>query len=267
MQLIDHYSPEWVSGTQAMIEEWLAQEPRPYVYFLLDASFKHETMLPLIRKLWPEGRWRSLYQDAPNTSERVLAISPLLLAVDKDSLGALEAIAKETSGQPMLSLVVSTESLDFLWERLSVFRIVTLQDARYVLRLTDTRRLPQIAEMLSKEQRALLISHMTAWRYIGRDARWYELDLGGVTTAEPDDMSSVRLNDRQTKILLDMNRIDALIDGLRRHESELHGLFDSPSRRHEWVVKTLDSASLSAADYPEQVQCCRSAAYREGWLT
>ncbi|OLO06320.1 hypothetical protein BTW08_18090 [Salinicola sp. MH3R3-1] len=267
MQLIDHYAPEWITETQAMVEGWLAEEPRSYVYLLLDASFKHETTLTWVRENWPEGNWRSLYQDAPNTSERVLAISPLLLLVDKDSLGALEAIAKETSGQPMLSLVVSTETLDLLWERLAAFRIVTVQDARYVLRLTDARRLSQIAEMLSKEQRALLMSHMTAWCYIGRDARWRELALGGVTTAEPDDMSSIRLDDRQTQILLDMNRIDALIDGLRRHESELHDLFDSPSRRHEWVVKTLDSASLSAADYPEQVQCCRSAAHREGWLT
>lgn len=267
MQLIDHYASEWVSETQAMIEGWLAQEPRPYVYFLLDASFRHETMLALIRELWPEGRWRSLYQDAANTGERILAVSPLLLAIDEDSLEHLEAIAQETSGQPMLSLIVSDEPMESLWERLSVFRIVTVQDARYVLRLTDTRRMPQIAEMLTEEQRALLMSHMSAWRYIGRDANWHDIDLETAFTSEPDDMSSIRLNERQTQTLLDMNRVDALIDGLRQHEPTLHGAFATPSRRYAWIAETLANATGPVESYSEQVECCRNAAIEQGWLS
>ncbi|MCK0745080.1 DUF4123 domain-containing protein [Chromohalobacter nigrandesensis] len=263
MQLIDHYSSDWASETQAMIDAWLAQAPRASVYFLLDASFRHETLLALIRKLWPENCWRSLYQDAPNTSERVLAISPLLLAVDSERLDALDALAKETSGQPMLSLIVSDESMDSLWERLSVFRLVTVQNARYVLRLTDTRRLPQITEMLTEEQRARLMSHMAAWRYIGRDANWHDLDI--TLTSEPGDMRDVRLDERQTQTLLDMNRIDALVDGLRQHEPTLHDAFATPSQRYAWVEETLANAAGPVDGYPEQIECCRSAAIEQGW--
>ncbi|WP_157956972.1 DUF4123 domain-containing protein [Salinicola aestuarinus] len=269
MQLIDHYPLGWVKETQAMIGAWLAESPTPYIYFLLDASFRHDTLLTLIRDLWPKGNWCSLYQDAANTSERVLAVSPLLLTMDNMSLDLLPTLAEEISGQPMLSVIVTTESMDALWQRLSNFRIVTVQDARYVLRLSDTRRLPQIAEMLTNEQRFLLTKYMTAWRYVGRDAGWRELDLehGAVTTAEPNPASSVRLDDRQTQMLLDMNHIDALIDGLRRNEPALHDAFQTPSRRYQWVVGVLDDAALSDADYPDQVQCCRAAAMKEGWLT
>ncbi|NWO55500.1 DUF4123 domain-containing protein [Chromohalobacter israelensis] len=266
MTLIDHYSAEWVSETQAMIEGWLAQEPQPYVYFLLDASFRHETMLALIRELWPEGRWRSLYQDAANTGERILAVSPLLLAIDEDSLERLEAIAQETSGQPMLSLIVSDEPLDALWQRLAAFRIVTVQETRYVLRLADTRRLPQIAEMLTQAQRAQLTSRMSVWRYIGRDGDWHSLAIDPASSAPPNTMTLLRLDERQTRILLDMNRIDALIDGLRRHEPALYDAFSTPSQRYAWVEETLFHATESVESYPQQIACCRRAASDQGWL-
>ncbi|WP_280542744.1 DUF4123 domain-containing protein [Chromohalobacter sp. 11-W] len=266
MQLIDHYASEWASETQAMIGAWLAQEPRPSVYLLLDASFRHETLLVLIRKLWPENCWRSLYQDAPNTSERVLAISPLLLAVDNESFSALEVLAQETSGQPMLSLIVSDEPLEALWQRLAAFRLVTVQETRYVLRLADTRRLPQITEMLTEGQRARLMSHMSAWRYIGRDAIWHDLELETTLTSEPGGMSDVRLDERQTQTLLDMNRIDVLVDGLRQHEPTLHDAFATPSQRYAWVDATLANATGPVDSYSEQVECCRSAALEQGWL-
>ncbi|WP_157956954.1 hypothetical protein, partial [Salinicola aestuarinus] len=100
-------------------------------------------------------------------------------------------------------------------------------------------------------------------------AGWRELDLkhGAVTTAEPNPASSIRLDDRQTQMLLDMNRIDALIDGLRRNESALHDAFETPCRRYQWIVSVLDGAALLKADYPDQVQCCRDSAMKEGWLT
>ncbi|MFC0269270.1 DUF4123 domain-containing protein [Kushneria aurantia] len=269
MSLIDHYSPGWLSETRAMLENLLAREPRPGLHFLLDASFRHETVLPLIRARWPEGRWCSLYQDTANVSERVLAVSPLLLAIDEESLDSLAALAEETSGRPMLSLVVSDESMASLYRRLGAFRIVTVRGMRYVLRLADTRRLPQIVEMLTESQRSLLMGHMTAWYHTGRDGSWHDVSIDVDAVTEPDSltaMTGLALDERQARILIDMNRIDALIDSLRLHEPALYNAFTTPSQRYVWVEEMLSHATGSVETYPQQVECCRRAAVEQGWL-
>lgn len=266
MQLIDHYSPDWVRETQAMIRGWLSREPRPYVYLLIDAAFRHGTTLPLIRVLWPDKGWRSLYQDAPNTSEQVLSVSPLLLAVDEEALGVLEAIARETTGQPMLSLIVTRESLSPLWERLAAFRFISVQGNRYVLRLTDTRRLPQIVDMLTEEQRARLIGPALAWGHIARDGCWRTLDTDSVSTQPTDMLRINELSEQQAKMLVDMNRTDVLIDSLRINDPELYGVFGKPSERYEWITRVLCETEAPIDTNAQQVKCCREAAHKEGRL-
>jgi hypothetical protein len=266
MQLIDHYSPDWVRETQAMIRGWLSQEPRSYVYLLIDASFRHETTLPLIRELWPGKRWRSLYQDAPNTSEQVLSVSPLLLAVDEEALGILEAIARETTGQPMLSLIVTRESLSSLWGRLAAFRFIRVQDNRYVLRLTDTRRLPQIIDMLTEEQRTRLYGQALAWWSIARNGCWRTLDIDSVSTQPPDTLRIIELSEQQAKMLVDMNRTDVLIDSLRINDPELYGAFGKPSERYEWITRVLCETEAPIDTHAQQLDCCREAARKEGLL-
>ena len=266
MSLIDHYSSEWGKQTRAALEGWLDHSQSAQPYFLLDASFRHETAWAWVKRHWNTERWRALYQDAANTSERVLAVSPLLLAVDTHSLDRLAEIAELTTGQPMLSLIVSDESLDALWQRLAAFRLVTVQQTRYVLRLADTRRLPQIVRMLTDTQRAQLTGHMSAWRYSGREGNWHDLDLEPSSSAPRDGMMPLHLDDTQTRILLDMNRIDALIDGLRRHEPTLYDAFSTPSQRYAWIQETLSQSTQPVESYPQQVACCRHAAFEQGWL-
>lgn len=266
MQLIDHYSPDWVRETQAMIRGWFSREPRPYVYLLIDAAFRHETTLPLIRELWPDKRWQSLYQDAPNTSEQILSVSPLLLTVDEEALGVLEAIARETTGQPMLSLIVTRESLSPLWERLATFRFISVQGNRYVLRLTDTRRLPQIIDMLTEEQRARLIGPALAWGYIARDGCWRTLDIDSVFNQPPEALRTIELSEQQAKMLVDMNRTDVLIDSLRTSDPELYGAFGKPSERYEWITRVLCETEAPIDTNAQQVECCREAARKEGLL-
>ena len=267
MQLIDHYSPDWVRETQAMIRGWLSREPRPYVYLLIDAAFRHETTLPVIRELWPDKRWQSLYQDAPNTSEQVLSVSPLLLAVDEEALGVLEAIARETTGQPMLSLIVTRESLSSLWERLAAFRFISVQSNRYVLRLTDTRRLPQIVDMLTEEQRTRLYGQALAWWYTARDGCWRALDIDSASTTQaPGALHIIDLSEQQAKMLVDMNRTDVLIDSIRISDPELYGAFDKPSERYEWITQVLSETEAPIDTNAQQVECCREAAHKEGLL-
>jgi len=268
MQLIDHYSPDWVSETQALIMDWLSREPRPSVYLLIDAAFRHETTLPLIRELWSGKHWRSLYQNAPNTSEQVLSVSPLLLAVDEEALGALEAIARETTGQPMLSLIVTRESLSSLWERLAAFRFISVQDSRYVLRLTDTRRLPQIIDMLTTEQRAQLIGPALAWGYIARDGGWRILDIDSTPATEaPNALHTIELSEQQETMLVNMNRTDVLLDSLRINDPEVYEAFNKPSERHEWITRVLYETKAPIDTNAQQLECCREAAHKKGLLT
>lgn len=266
MQLIDHYSPNWRDQTHASVQRWLAHEQHPYVYLLLDAAFRHDTSLALIRRLFPTTSYCSLFQDSPNASESVIASSPLLIAIDSSSLGILGPIVEETTGQPMLSLIVTPEPMDALQKRLCHFLMVTLHETRYLLRLTDTRRLPEILAMLNTEQRLQLTGQMLAWHYVGRDAHWHALQLPPHAGQRPQTLTPVTLSEDQAMTLIDMNRIDALIDGLRRNEPELHAGFATPYQRYRWIESVLAESTDPTDTYPQQVECCRAAARREGWL-
>jgi len=265
MQLIDHYPAGWQSQTYSTIKEWFIHESSPHVYLLLDAAFRHKTTFGLIRKRLPEATWRSLYQDAPNTSERVLAASPLLVEMNDDNLDVLEPLEKETTGQPMLSMIVTSEPFDNLWQRLSAFRMVTVQNDRYVLRLTDTRRLPEILAMLTQEQRTQLTGDILAWNHIGRDGHWQSLDIKPCS-AEPLKLSDkVRLDDAQLQVLVNMNRVDALIDALRLAEPALYGAFEKPSERYHWIKGVLTTTALPVDTCSGQIECCRQAAHKQGF--
>ena len=265
MQLIDHYSNDWEERTVSIIRKWLSHESSPHIYLLLDAAFRHETAIQLVRKLLPDAGWRSLYQDAPNTSERILAASPLLLTLNEDNLHILEAVAKETTGKPMLSMIVSRESMEHLWLRLSGFRIVTVQNTRYVLRLSDTRRLPEIFTMLTNEHRASLTGGILEWRYIGRDGLWHKMDIAPISAASTPRLSRpLEFKNSQLATLLEMNRIDAFLDGLHVNEPGLAQAFEKPSARYKWVKNTLDKTALAVDTYSKQLECCRQAAQKSG---
>ncbi|SEF73004.1 DUF4123 domain-containing protein [Marinobacterium lutimaris] len=262
MELIDHYSDDWITETHTLVEQNLSSQA--WVYLLIDASFKHETCLSLVRRLFPTDSWYALYKDSPDTSDHVLAVSPLLIQLNANSLDSLASIARETSGYPMLSLIASSETLETLALRFSTFRVVKVQDSRYILRLADTRRLPQILEVLHQDQRELLTGNMLSWSYIGRDALWHSLPFDQIESAEPNKLVQIEFDDTQTQRLSDMNRIDAVIDGLRRNEPGLFNGLAPPSKRYDWVVKVLDDAQSSASTFATQIQCCRQAALEEG---
>ncbi|MBB5322579.1 DUF4123 domain-containing protein [Marinobacter oulmenensis] len=265
MQLIDQYPPDWEAQTISSIKHWLGSGDDANVYLLVDAAFRYNTALAMVRSLFNNTQWLSLYQDAPNTSERVLAVSPLLLRITEDKLQTVQQLRKETEGNPMLSMIVSKESMEGLWQRLAAFRFITIQKERYLLRLSDNRRLPQVMAMLTPAQKAHLTGGMLNWSYVARDGLWYTLDLGPHTeTPTPPLPGSLELNEHQVSTLLDMNRIDALADGLRRNEPAIFQSFDKPSELYGWIEETLDKTALPVDTYAQQLECCRQAAYRPG---
>ncbi|MBE2167841.1 MULTISPECIES: DUF4123 domain-containing protein [unclassified Cobetia] len=267
MQLIDHYPPNWAVETGEMIEAWLAHAEQPSVYLLVDAAFRRDTLYSWIQSSWPAAEWRALYQDSPKTRREVLQVSPLLLRIGRDDpkwRGRLDTLAELTSGSPMVSMIVTSESLSALWERFYAFRLVSVQKTRYVLRLSDTRRLPQVIEMLTPQQCGHLMQHMLAWQYVGRDSAWYALELPSIPVDIPARFEEIQCNDGQTQALVSMNRIDALIDDLRRNETELYEAFEQPSQRHDWLVETINEVAES--EYPAQVMHCLDKAAIQGLI-
>lgn len=258
MQLIDEYPDHWAEQTYSTISDWLSHESCPRAYLLVDAAFRHKTMLPLVRQLFGNTGWLSLYQTAPDTNDRVLSVSPLLLSINEGDQDKLDWLRQETSGQPMLSMIISAEPPEELRQRLTKFQVVTIDTERYLLRLSDTRRLPQILEMLTTEQRQLLTGGMLAWNYTGRDGSWYPLNIQNHPAEPPPDLSQpIKLEPSQVSELLEMNRIDALIDSLRLNEPAVFQAFEKPSERYRWVQATLEQTSLPVDTHAQQLECCR----------
>ena len=163
MQLIDHYPIDWDTHTTSLIRTQLDRDDGSQVYLLLDAAFRHQTALGLIKSLFKDNQWRSLFQDAPNTSESVLEVSPLLLEVTSAALPLLQQLRSETDGFPMLSMIVSLESMDNLWQPLVLFTdyseaepvLLTLRSTHHISLDGDTSNI--IQTLITRDQRALAL--------------------------------------------------------------------------------------------------------------
>lgn len=256
MSLIDHYPEGWIANTRRWMDALAERQPESSLYLLMDAAFQHEAVLPFLRTHLLADDWHALYANAPNVSDKVLAVSPMLITLNEHRHEWLDTLWKLTSGSPMVSLIATREPRGRLLQRLAAFRIVTVQNERYVLRLADTRRLPQIIAMLKPEQHAALMGD-AGWYYVDRDTTWQALPLPEMA-AEP--LDRVVFSDTQTDALVAMSDLDAFIDTLRQSEPQLYAAFAQPSQRYQWIATTLANASEPPRDYVEKVLCCRRAA-------
>lgn len=259
MSLIDHYPEGWIASTRRWMDELAERQPESSFYLLMDAAFQHDAVLPFLRTHLSADDWHALYANALNVSDKVLAVSPMLITLNDHRHEWLDALLMLTSGLPMVSLMATHESRDMLLQRLSAFRIVTVQNQRYVLRLADTRRLPQIIAILEPEQHAALMGDAD-WYYVDRDTTWQALPRPERIAAPLD---RITFSDTQTDALIVMNDLDAFIDNLRQSEPQLYAAFALPSQRYQWIASTLANASEPLRDYAEKVRCCRQAANEE----
>lgn len=266
MQLINDYEPDWVDHTSAMMQAEWAKNESLSIYFLLDAAFKADRALNQVRQLVPGERWRSLYADAANVSERVLSVSPLLIKADPQDKNLVAALAELTSGQPMLSWIVSSLSMEALWKQLAVFRYVRIDNAKYVLRFADTRRLPELFAILTAKQQAFFSQSLRQWKYIGRDAQWHGLALVPLDKDKTVVLDRLVFNTEQTEAALNMNSVDALIEGMSQTFPELYNAFETPFHRYQWITQVLMTDSGRVVGYGEQMACCREAATKSGLL-
>ncbi|MFC0337342.1 protein of unknown function [Kushneria avicenniae] len=216
MWLIDRYSQDWAEETLDWMDQLSRRHPEATPYFLMDAAFNKDAVLPFLRTHVAQEHWYALYADAPNASDRVLAVSPILMTLRNLPRDLLIELFRLTDGMPMLSLIITPEPMTALIERLSAFQVVTVQEMRFVLRLSDTRRLPQLVGMLNAQQHAELMGPTLTWYYVDRATRWQSLALPDFVAEPP---RRVAFDDEQTADLLEMNTIDALMDTMRREQT------------------------------------------------
>ncbi|WP_018719312.1 DUF4123 domain-containing protein [Arhodomonas aquaeolei] len=260
MQLIDDYPKGWLDDTRQLIGGLRQSAPEGHVHLLVDAAFRHEHVLPWLRRHLPPKRWHAVYADMPGPDGAALAISPMV--IEPLAPEHWEALFELARGLPMLTLIATPESVTGTAQRLARFSIVTVQDTAYGLRLADTRLLPALLALFSGEQHGAFMGPGT-WHCLGRDARWQPLPPAHEPAAPAE---RVTFDDQQTEALLRINEVDALIEILRDSAPALFGVFDSPSQRHEWLSTVLAQAPESVRDHARRLDYCRRMARRQGLL-
>lgn len=138
-----------------------------------------------VRHLVESGDFANLFSLNGASDTNVLDLSPIIFGYDPYNL-AMNRLLHKCSAYPMISSIVSPEPLLHLANRLRSWCIVEHGGQRLNLRYADTRRLPDIVEVLSSPQCMALIGPAYEWKYIGRTGEWESLKLptGRIDEAE-----------------------------------------------------------------------------------
>lgn len=229
--MIDTFSKDWI--------EWLDRQSTQ----LLDG----EEVFLLIDGVFLPGLWRDLakasgnelvllFEYLPGCSSDTRDVSPILLAYHSESQ-PLHRILEKCDGMPMISAIITTESLQDLATRLAPWCVVEADGQRFNFRFPDTRRLPDILTTLTEEQRASLTGPASSWHYIARDGSWRTASMQ--PTPVPSSASFPRLTASQFCALVDSGEADVVLSIFADR-----GVFQSHSHS---VLHTTVSQALSIA--------------------
>jgi hypothetical protein len=218
--------------------------PPHHLYLLVDGAFVpglHEMLEPSMKAV--------LFEALPVCSEAAKAVSPFL-APFKPADKKIARLCKRCNRWPMLSAVVTPESLHELSHRLASWCIVEVDGQRFNFRFSDTRRLPGIFKTLSVPQRVNLVGPALAWAYVSRNGRWCDLELDGASAsiaAEP---------------VLDQGQFAALVDDSRADELMVllgdrgHTAYGQPARSHALVSTALQAAAEAKLKEEDLLNWC-----------
>ena len=230
-------------------------EAQPHLYWaaLIDGAFDY-----------PES------QQAPYTKggmncyafdafEGLESAAPWLMQLTPDNAGKiqLKELLRHCRGRPMLSFVASHQSIETLKNGWANQHWITTADGqRMLLRIADTRILPQLPQALTPAQWAALTFHLGAWLFINREGRLESCPLA------PEDMNAgkdIQLSQAQLDLLTQAAEPDAVIDLLAEgmpeiipsdlKKSQFYGLIaESCKLGQQYEVKAFpDTVSLSIA--------------------
>lgn len=204
------------------------------LYLLIDGVFVpglHRTLDAELKSL--------LFASLPGCNNESADASPFLTPYamrDK----RMRMLLRRCNGWPMVSLIETPETLTQLSARLSAWCIVEADGQRFNFRFPDTRRLPAIFQTLDSTQRVEFAGPARHWSYTGREGRWNELDVPGIS-AEP--AQNPVLDDRQFAALVDDSRADELLMLL---SDRGYGIGKHPSVSHARLTAALDIAVAAA---------------------
>ena len=245
-RLIDPYAEEWLAAVDAWLMQRQASHPDCHIVALIDGAFCAETLLPWLQAELSSAQWLPLYHDLSQADERTLSISPQLVDIGAISAAQRSALVKMTDSKPMLSVMATPESLQEIAARLAPFRIISLQQQRYLLRFADTRLLPEVCAVWRDEEFQQFIGPTQAWYYIDRTAQWRRLPMRQPSEAMITFSPPVQFDEARWARLFKASTPDRLIDDMA---PALYERWEKPSARHAWVKAQLQRPQAPTAFY------------------
>lgn len=170
--------------TENVLQELeILHQARPagcHTYLLVDGAFDAKWYRHI--KTQSKKNWCALFGGISGSKEETLALSPLLIRYESEA-DSLASLIQNASGKPMLSMLVSEESLEQLQERLTPWCIVEIDGQHLNFRFADTRRLPTILEVLSEDQQAQMFGPCCKLCFVNRFGTWEELTFKATAIA------------------------------------------------------------------------------------
>jgi hypothetical protein len=228
--LIDPYQTNWHA-------ELLAQSRQlpdgAQLVLLIDGAF----VPGLFRHLSKTSEPALLFERLPGCNDKVKDVSPFLVPFASGNQ-ALHRVLERCEGLPMLSAIVTSDSIDVLAERLAAWCTVATGGDYFNFRFPDTRRLPAIFATLMPQQQRELVGNALSWHYMARNGAWAALPIdcagpaAGIT-------ANARLSEVQFARLIEDSEADELWVRLQYGGDTWDGL---PSERHDLLKEAVQVA-------------------------
>lgn len=209
------------------------------LYILIDGAF-----LPgLFRQLHNSHECILLFESLPGCDEETRDVSPFLTPYDPRNESLLSMLVR-CEGQPMLSVIQTSERLDQLSQRLAAWCVVQADGSRFNFCFADTRRIPAIIEVLTSVQRKSLTGPATNWHYIGRNGCWWSLPLESENVVV-NGLDRAELNDVQFMQLIEDSEVDEVWSRLQYQGISWPGM---PSERYRILAQAIAVARTNRLD-------------------
>jgi hypothetical protein len=251
---INNYPHDWQDALHLKLVELRRRFPQAHIYALIEGVL-NETCYPFLKRAG-NLPFFALYTNTPGADEETLCVSPILVEYLESATYTWEALLKKTNGVPALSLIITTESLMQVADRLTPWCVVDAAEHTLALSYADTRILPELFKVLTPQQLAQFCGPALQWEYVTRKAEWQALPLPKTEAVIAAPADSVVLCDAQCAELMEASEADSVLFQLRRSAANLVNCH-TPARAHELVCYWLacaDHAQISAA--PERTRLC-----------
>lgn len=262
---IDSYPPDTLSQMRQVLDA--SASPARW-YALLDTSFApslRDRLSPPCSECPTVALYEGVYE-----GDGLMAISPCLMSLpdDADRRAAVCAdLLQHTDGRPMLSLLGATGDADALASHLRRQMEASADDGEaFLVRLADTRCLPDWVEVLTSKQRRRFLAGIDAWWIFDRTGSLTALDvetgeMGGSGTADPD-LEPYRLDAEQIEALRQAAKIDTLLFHIRQRPETFGQLHAKPSDAYACVRDAWSNEPASARTPRAALDALKAG----GWL-